>query len=431
MVPENNEMLNKNKKLLLLECDEGLNGNVELPIRDICFAITNKCNLHCVLCPYVLPEYENKTFRNEPPYSMTLEEFRKIFTKEWADQQRFGGDGKAINEAPLNIHFTHGEPFLNKDLAAIILYIRSIIPEAFIRISTNGTIPPEGIKRGDELVKHVNLISFSIDGCSPKTFELLRAPAKYNHVLKSLQKWSKTAESIAPRKVFRMGVALSSINIEEISGIVRLAAKLGGYESIYLQPIIVDKNHQEMQYARLENYDKAKGKELLEEAIELANKYDIKFTIVDSIKRLFNLGNVSREMPFTPEMNQYCKHLRCGFVEVNPDGSLQQVCCFMDNDNNNVLIDKYGINKRVTSPIEMYNSPGFWRLRKDILNGQLLNYCRDCEYGSKDYHFLTNATYKPHIETKDNYKEKCFALRKALADERKLNRQLQSKIKNQ
>ena len=54
---------------------------------------------------------------------------------------------------------------------------------------------------------------------------------------------------------------------------------------------------------------------------------------------------------------------------------------------NTDIIEPYKI-PRNGSPFEIYNSNGWWKLRKDMLEGKLLDECKHCAAGNSDYYRL-------------------------------------------
>jgi hypothetical protein len=51
----------------------------------------------------------------------------------------------------------------------------------------------------------------------------------------------------------------------------------------------------------------------------------------------------------------------------------------MDRDVVPIAAERYGFNyESVPSMEEVYNSEGFWRMRKDLAHGKLADFCRDC-----------------------------------------------------
>jgi len=49
------------------------------------------------------------------------------------------------------------------------------------------------------------------------------------------------------------------------------------------------------------------------------------------------------------------------------------------------IASQYGIPKTGT-PFDIYNSKGWWQLRKDMLEGKLIDVCRSCHKGNSYYY---------------------------------------------
>ncbi|BAE85098.1 hypothetical protein DSY3309 [Desulfitobacterium hafniense Y51] len=343
---------------------------------------------------------------------MTSEQYRKLLSREWVDQQRFRGDNQSTRNEPFIINFTHGESLLNPDIVDILIHTRDVLPDAKIKILSNGTTSPNSIRRGEELLQYVDILGFSMDGYTKETFEAIRTPAKFDKVIDNIRQWAGLREKITSRKMFRFNVALSKMNIHELPDLISLADSLGGFDFIYVQPLLVgDKKHY-LEALKLENMNKEEGRGYIEKALERSEKTGIRLIMVDTIKRIFDL-----EKPIGPlyyetdnRLTQFCTYLWNGLMELNPDGSMREICCNMLDGHNDELMKHYQIPQSGT-PFEIYNSKGYWQLRKDLLEGKLLEVCNGCSYGSKDYYYMSETPYDIEIETKDMLKDKVYILR--------------------
>lgn len=408
------ELLNSNREILLSDCDLGINGDVKLPINDLCIALTNRCNLHCIMCPFCLPEYQNKTYNNEPPFVTTLDEYKKILSKESVEALTCAGNNNKAERAPVNIHFTHGESLLNPHIAEIAKYTKEIIPESIIRLSSNGTIGPNSILGADLLIHNIDHFCFSIDGCTQETFEAIRKPAKFEQVMKNLKAWSAVAKDAGKKNIFRFTVALSAMNIQELSGLVELAAHLGGYYAVVVQPLIVDDNHQTLESYKLEHIDKDFALQKLGEAQKVALELGISLYLDPSIMKIYEKEGTCSENPYEPGLiSPYCNYFAKGFLEVDNNGNLKELCCNMSPEDNKYLIKKYGIASEKTV-FELYNSAGFWALRKDLLEGKLRPYCKDCVYCTGSYLQLSQKATVSLYETPEVKDQHIIYLRNKL-----------------
>lgn len=70
--------LMRNTYKLLKQCENGLKGNYFLYPKDITYAVTNKCNSYCIMCIYLEKDYQNRTYHNDKPFNVTLEQFKSF-----------------------------------------------------------------------------------------------------------------------------------------------------------------------------------------------------------------------------------------------------------------------------------------------------------------------------------------------------------------
>lgn len=111
------KLFEENMELMKHECESGLKKECTLPIYDLCISLTNYCNLYCIMCPYCSKNYENRTYNNEIPYFTTFEEYKKILSHSNVEKLVCGG-GNYLFKEKINIHYTHGESLLNKEIVA-------------------------------------------------------------------------------------------------------------------------------------------------------------------------------------------------------------------------------------------------------------------------------------------------------------------------
>ncbi|QIB68171.1 radical SAM protein [Aminipila butyrica] len=430
---EIDDFLKENREYIIRECASGVKGDCILPVSTICIALTNRCNLHCIMCQYCSKEYSNKTYNNEEPFSITIDQYKELFTKELVERMYSEGDARSIDGGLPSVLFTHGESFLNKDIHGIILHTRRIMPIGYIQITTNGTISPYAIEGGEDLLKHVNIICFSIDGCTKETFEEIRTPANFETVLQNLKDWTSISKKLNRKKPFRIAIVLSKKNIHELPGIVKMAAELGSFESIYIQPLLVNQKHSHLESMKLEYIEKNLLIGAISEAQNIASREGIRLDFAVSPDILISQANNSIEQkPNYNNYMQYCSYFRNGFIEINPDGAIREICCNMTPEDNAYLMDKYNLSNNDYG-FDAYNSIGYWQLRQDLINGKLEKYCRNCQLGYYDGLKYTQNHYKYHLEDKKELSSKIITLRKLLLkqeNENKLSKDSIGNLKN-
>jgi len=375
---------------------DGLCGNFRLPVRTINIALTNKCNLHCKICYLCSPDFENKTYNNETPFALSFEKYKNTFSKEWFQKHSINGKSHAIT-------FVHGEPFLVPEIYNILAYTRTMLPRAYMSVVTNGTIPLSVLKKqqeksnicSDSLAQILSLISFSFDGYKSSTFESIRTPAKYKNVYRNILEWVKEREQFAPNKnVFRFGVALSKRNINELPDIIKLAGKLGGFSGVYVQPLVNPKHVKELEEWMLENIKKEKGQRAIQKAYKLGEKYSLNVVIEDAILELFGIADPMEEIAEDDNKSaRFCDGLWDGKLIIKTDGSLESLCCRFTGGRSAELMERYNIPLNIDA-IDAYNSPEYWLLRKDFLEGKddLLDSCIGCDHGKYAYKKFCRTT---------------------------------------
>ena len=68
----------RNENIRRKDFQQGIEGVYQLPLTDLCIALTNRCNLYCLMCPFCSKDYKNGSYNNEIPFMTTLDEYKKI-----------------------------------------------------------------------------------------------------------------------------------------------------------------------------------------------------------------------------------------------------------------------------------------------------------------------------------------------------------------
>ncbi len=172
---------------------------------------TNFCNLRCGHCQV--------THWSKPKESLSLANFRK-YIKHFSEASRIKLQGM-------------GEPFLNKELPAIIKELAG--QDVYIEIVSNGTVMTEEIR--DILTQNPQLsVNFSFDGATKEVFEKIRVGANFEKVTENIERVAKT-------EPLKSKVILSMVAFEEhkdqIKPTLELAKKIG-VKDFFLQLIVVN-----------------------------------------------------------------------------------------------------------------------------------------------------------------------------------------------
>ena len=381
------DYLKLNEEKLRKLCEDGQKGKFKLKIKEVSVQLTNRCNNYCVMCHYCDKKHENRTYFNEEPKDITLSEYKKFLPNAiiaWINSLKKSPDNK-------NFVYLTGESFLNKDIYEIVKCTKKAYPNCFIRFISNGTIPP---KRPD-IVKYIDKIAFSVDGCTNETFHYLRPPATLDHVVKTIAKWDEAASLYNDDFQLVFSTVVSAKNIHEIAGIVRLASQFKHMESIFVSPMYLAEPKKHLNHLLLKNIDD----DVLEKEIEkikcAAKETGVRVDNLNSLKQL----KISDKNEGDGQNNsEYCRFFWNGIIDMTKNG-LKGVCCNMEKFGAD-LIEKYNIPTNGTVD-KIYNSKGYWQLRKDMLDGRLKNYCKYCE--------LCNVGYKALSEKELNLDESLYA----------------------
>lgn len=385
------------RRELVEQCEAGMRGETRIGVNKVTLALTNQCNLHCIMCPAISKKHKYNTYYNALPKMLTLSDVKSLLGKKEINPDIAEKGENANNRVAFDI--VSGETFLNPEIFEILRYIKESYPTSEVRIISNGTIPPVR----PEIVQFIDILIFSLDGGTKKVFEEIRTPSKFEHVIDTIKEWISARNAYNPGMSFQSCTTLSALNIQDLSNIVRLVGTFnklckGGWDTICCQPVII-KSHQDkwLEKTRLDYVDHEIGRAALQESIKVAEEHKIRLAIPESIFQIFE-DNLAADVLEKEEENIaykkfFCKKLSDGGLSYDVDGSIRAVCCFMDMDEACVgkLLADYEIDEPEFSSLsrsieETYNCKGYWKLRKDLLEGNLQEKCRHCIHGETDYY---------------------------------------------
>jgi MoaA/NifB/PqqE/SkfB family radical SAM enzyme len=180
-----------------------------------------QCNLACRMCPVA---YRGEgTAQGKPPAFMGFDEFRRIL-----DQF------PAIKQLQLQ---GMGEPFLHPRFLDMVRHASA----RGIEVTTNTNLTALSPRRADELVASgLAKLHVSIDAADAAAYEYIRVGSKLSRVLRNLA-WVQDAKArmgASRPEVVVVAVAMRR-NLEELPGLVRLAAQYGA-RSISVQHLAHD-----------------------------------------------------------------------------------------------------------------------------------------------------------------------------------------------
>jgi radical SAM protein with 4Fe4S-binding SPASM domain len=167
------------------------------------FHLTERCNLRCRHC-----------YQSRPVPEMSYEEICEAI-----DNVKSTIEGWAIDyemEISPSLHFTGGEPFLRKDLFAILDYARE---SGFATsLMSNGTLIDNSLARRIKEAQVVD-VQISLDGLEP-THDSLRGDGSYNRTLNGIR------NLVAQGVDTNINLTVSRINMGQTRWLVHLAGEL-------------------------------------------------------------------------------------------------------------------------------------------------------------------------------------------------------------
>ncbi len=163
---------------------------------------TSRCNLKCEMCP-------RNSFKSENG-DIDLELFKEI--------NKYVNHGITVNLAGW------GEPLLHPEIDELIKIVK--MKRASVGFTTNATLLDT--ETSAELINNgLDLIDFSLDGATHKTYENIRHGAKFEEVITNIRNFIKIKEKLNSKTP---GTSITFVmmkkNIYELPLMVRLAKEL-------------------------------------------------------------------------------------------------------------------------------------------------------------------------------------------------------------
>ena len=184
-------------------------GNVFLdsyPVQ-VHFLMIDKCNVKCIMCG-------GDYFRSKSGRMITLEKFKTMAANLKLENAR------AIVLAGA------GDPLLNRDLAAIIQFVRKTYPLISISVTTNGLALTPKLS-GILLENGVALVNISINSASRASYRRIMQVDGFDAVCRNATSFVEQRNRTGRPTVFQFSAAINRLNIEEIPLLVELAREIG------------------------------------------------------------------------------------------------------------------------------------------------------------------------------------------------------------
>ncbi|HEY3061625.1 MAG TPA: radical SAM protein [Chloroflexota bacterium] len=186
---------------------------LESPI-EAYFEVANRCNSKCVTCPLTFSPHEDAK-------QLSLDDFRGL-----VDQL------PALQRAVLQ---GIGEPLLNRDLAAMIRYLKD--RGVYVVFNTNAVLLTH--RRQVELIDSgLDELRVSVDGSTPETYLRVRGIPAFDRVVDNIAETIRTQRARGvPTPRVSLWVTGMQENLSELPGVIDLAARIG-VEEVYLQRMV-------------------------------------------------------------------------------------------------------------------------------------------------------------------------------------------------
>lgn len=348
-------------------------GEQPLKVNRINLALSMVCNCYCIMCPAFSKDHKPE------PKLLTLEKLKKILPDKLQDDK-------------ITFSLINGESLLNPEIYEILKYIKEKFKKSEIVLLTNGTIPPEN----PEIVKYIDNLGFSVDGGTKEVYEKIRTPAKFDHVVEVIMKWVEARNKYNPKLLLSTSTTLSALNLEDLPNIVKLFGNITEafgthWDMIRCQPVVIQEYQDKwLREITLEHVEPEIISKIIKEAQEIAKVHNIQLEFEEAIYGLADKkdkGQTDISEVSDSYKKRFCKRLENGEILYDINGRLDKVCCFMDKKHHKPIYDTYEI-PREGKPEELYNSKGYWRLRRDLLQGKLEEPCKDCSIGISDYYII-------------------------------------------
>lgn len=170
---------------------------IAVKVREASVAVTYSCNARCQMC---------NIWRNPPTEMLSPAEYSKL--------------PKSLR----TINITGGEPFLRSDLVEVVREIHSILPNARLVFSTNGSMTEAVISKLNQIRSfHPRIgVGVSIDGIGATHDNIRGIPGIFDRAISTVEKLKD-----AGYDDLRIAMTLVEGNIREVKQVYELSRKLG------------------------------------------------------------------------------------------------------------------------------------------------------------------------------------------------------------
>jgi len=311
---------------------------------------TLKCNLNCLFCW----RYGKKV---ESENELTLEEYKRILKE--ANELK-------VREVRI---IGGGEPFFRKDTLEIMKEVKRY--KMFGYVCTNGTLLTEDMIRTLVTIgwDHVKI---SFHAPDKKTQDLIAQGKSFDKIVENIKTFVKWKEKLKTEKPkLEIGLVLNRLNFRKVPQMVKLAKKLK-VQAFFIEPLTV--------YTKKGMKLKLRKREA-EEFKEIAKKaFSLSGNLETNLQHFFSPELIEKTGRMVEEIKRMIKRKKKDFLSVpcyepwwrmgiRIDGWVCP-CGFLDQNTTE--------NVRKKSLKEIWFGKYFEKRRKEMLSGNLPEYCKKC-----------------------------------------------------
>ncbi len=294
---------------------------------------TTGCNFRCTMCQVSSPDFHSK--------NMELETFKKIIREN-------------IQLIKIKLQGM-GEPLVNKHLFEMIKYAKEY--GIGTEIISNGSLLNE--KNINFLLDNkLSKLTISIDGSSKKTFEKIRIKSNFETVINNAKLFSNLTKKKIFRPEFSAWCTVQKENYHEVEEIAALCKSIG-FDNLTFQVHLTGWGKDEWNKINEEKKIEYKNLEIKKRFKDIINNYSQKNFTIDVFEN--NLLNFKKKCSW-PINSSYL----ASTGDVVP-------CCIIGDPK----VINYG-NIKTQSFKEIWNSKAYYKLRDNIENNQIDDFCKNC-----------------------------------------------------